>query len=141
MHSNPFWFMYMHIERVLVRSILHCHITRSRVLIFWQPWCEFGSSVPLFVVPVFLFEFFSAVVVEFSCYVTRGVSVVEIGWRIVIQFPCTFCHFCINDSATLTPTSFRWFSCSIRSGDVRFHFLLQEVCVGRVCVCKLIMCE
>ena len=28
------------------------------------------------------------------------------------------------------------FSCSIRSGDVRFHLFLLEVCVGRVCVCK-----
>jgi len=32
--------------------------------------------------------------------------------------------------------SFGWFSRSIRFGDVCFHFLLLEVCVFRVCVCK-----
>ena len=31
--------------------------------------------------------------------------------------------------------SFERFSRSIRFGDVRFHFLLLEVCVARVCVC------
>ena len=31
---------------------------------------------------------------------------------------------------------FGWFSCLILSGYVRFHFLLLEVCVVSVCVCK-----
>ena len=40
---------------------------------------------------------------------------------------------------------FRCFSCLIRSAYVRFHFLLLEVCVARVCVFKFcanaILCE
>ena len=32
--------------------------------------------------------------------------------------------------------SFGWFSCLIRSLRVSLHFLLLEVCVVRVCVCK-----
>ena len=32
--------------------------------------------------------------------------------------------------------SFGWFSCLIRSLHVSLHFLLLEVCVVRVCVCK-----